>query len=118
MGFFKLSWLGTIAKVAVQLIAGGGAKVDAAQGLPFTISQILPAVERAIRYQGLGTKEKFDQWLELADRAVGEEPGALHLFGDLPAKLEEELSDHVIEIARIYGYHLLKVDGYWKPPQA
>jgi hypothetical protein len=112
MGFLSFGWLKVIAKAALQLLGGGGV-VPTESGAPFSLAQILPAVERAIRYGGLDSKAKFDEWLIMADQATGSEPGAVHLFGDLPPDKEEELWDHAIAVARIYGYHLLKVTGYY-----
>lgn len=80
--------------------------------LPFAVAQLLPAVQRAIEYQGLHTQEKFDTWLNTLDQATGVEAGAIDFVGGLPADKEEEFFDHLIEAARIYGYHLIGVKGY------
>ena len=79
--------------------------------LPFVVSQLLPAVEQAIRFQGLNTKEKFDSWLTTLDESTGIEP-PVDLISRLPAEQEEALFDHLLEAARIYGYHLIGVPGY------
>ena len=114
MGFFSLKWLQKVAHVAVNLLGTPAQpnSVPISSGLPFSFTQMMSSGERVIGYGGMASKEKFDAWLELADSATGSEKTAIDLFIGLPAKAEEELFDHLIDAARIYGYHLLKLPGY------
>jgi len=109
-----LGWIKAVLAVGVK-IYGFLMKDDKpglAETLPFAVGQILPAVQKAISYQGLNTKEKFDQWLKVIDTGTGVDEGAVDLISGLPAEKEEILFDHLVEIARIYGYHLIGVEGY------
>ena len=87
-------------------------KPSLTDALPFAVSQLLPVVQRAIEFQGFDTQEKFDAWLLTLDQATGVEAGAIDFIGGLPADKEEAFFDHLIGAARIYGYHLIGVEGY------
>lgn len=87
-------------------------KPSLADALPFAVAQLLPAVQKAIEFQGLNTQEKLDAWLDTLDKATGVEAGAIDFVGGLPADKEEEFFDALIQAARIYGYHLIGVKGY------
>jgi hypothetical protein len=80
--------------------------------LPTVVGQLLPAVQSAIKYQNMTTKAQLDAWLETLDASMGEEAGAVDIIHDMPSNREEELSDHLLAAARIYGYNLLGVEGY------
>jgi hypothetical protein len=96
-------------------IKGSDSKPDLlSDALPFAISQLLPAVKTAIAYKGLDTKEKLDAWLDAVDAATGDDPAALNLIPGMPAKVEEDFFDHAKEMARCYGYCLLRVPGYFE----
>jgi hypothetical protein len=60
----------------------------------------------------MDTKEKFDSWLKTVDTYTGNDAAAIDLIPKMPADAEEEFFDHLIEVARIYGYMLLNVEGY------
>lgn len=113
-----LGWFEAALTVGVKILGLLVSKKDQGQALtladafPFAISQLLPAVENAIKYQGLDTKEKLDGWLVTFDMATGEEPTAIDIIHGLPADKEEILFDHAIEIARIYGYYKIGVPGF------
>lgn len=111
-----LGWLKSAVSFAVKLYGwvNKGGKPSLADALPFAVSQLLPAVRRAIEFQGLDTQEKFDAWLDTLDEATGVEAGAIDFIGGLPAEKEEEFFDHLIEAARIYGYYIIGVPGYVK----
>jgi len=107
-------WLKAVVSIGLK-IYGYVAKSDKpglADALPFAVGQMLPAVQKAIEYQGLDTKEKFDAWLATVDAGTGSDEGALDLIVKLPPDKEEEFFDHLVEAARIYGYHLIGVVGY------
>lgn len=79
---------------------------------PDVTANVMKAVNAAVTYGGIDTKEKLDAYLATADAALGDEPAAIDIVKGLPADKEEQLSDHLIEAARIYGYHLIGVEGY------
>lgn len=107
-------WLKVIVGVAAKIYGyvKGSRPTTFANVIPFAVSQLLPAVENAIKYQSLDTKEKFDAWLQTLDQTTGSDPGAVDIIERLPADKEEEFFDHLVEAARIYGYHLIGVPGY------
>lgn len=109
-----LGWLKSAVVFGVKMFGWvtKSEKPSLVDALPFAVSQLLPAVQRAIEFQGLNTQEKFDTWLETLDQATGVEAGAIDFIGGLPAEKEEEFFDHLIAAARIYGYHLIGVKGY------
>jgi hypothetical protein len=97
------------------LIRGSGSKSDLlSDALPFVVNQLLPAVRTAIEYKGLNTRDKFDRWLETIDVATGDDDVSLDLIPHMPAKIEEDFFDHAKELARCYGYCLLRVPGYYE----
>ena len=109
-----LGWLKAAVVFAVKMFAwtrqsSTPSLVDA---LPFAVGQLLPAVQRAIEYQHLDTQVKFDAWLDMFDQATGVDTAAIDFIGGLPADKEEKFFDHLIEAARIYGYHLIGMEGY------
>ena len=93
-------------------IKGTGAKPTMTDLLPLVVGNILPAVEKAISYQNLDSQEKVDAWLATLDAATGEEASAADVLRDLPADKEEQLFDHLLEVARIYAYSKIGVEGY------
>lgn len=114
--FSKAGWILGIFKVGLsifKLFKGSDDKPSLTELLPFVLNQLIPAVDNAIKYQGLDTKEKFDQWLTFIDVSTGTDPGAFDFMGSMPPDVEEQMFDHLIETARIYGYNRLKVPGYY-----
>lgn len=108
-------WISGALKLGLGLwgwVRGQDSKPTLTDLLPVIMSNLLPAVEKAIGYQGLDTQEKFDSWLEALDAGTGSDPTAVDLIRDLPPDQEELLFDHLKEAARIYGYCLIKVPGY------
>lgn len=79
---------------------------------PDATANVMKAVQQAVNYGGLDSKEKLDAWLAQADSTLGNELTAIDVIPGLPPDKEEELSDHLIEAARIYGYMLLGLPGY------
>jgi len=110
-----LGWLKMAVTVGLKLfsfVTAKGTKPTMVDAIPFAVSQMLPAVQRAIQYQGLDTKEKLDAWLVTIDAGTGSDADAVDIIARLPADKEESFFDHLIEAARIYGYHLIGVEGY------
>lgn len=109
-----LGWLKAAVSFAVKMygFVTKDEKPSLVDALPFAVGQLLPAVQRAIQFQGLNTQEKFDAWLDTLDQSTGIDKGAIDFIGGLPADKEEEFFDHLIAAARIYGYHLMGLDGY------
>ena len=110
-----LGWLKMAVKVGLKIygfVTAPGAKPSLIDALPFAVGQLLPAVQKAIHYQGLNTKEKFDAWLVTVDAGTGSDENAVDFIAGLPADKEEIFFDHLIEAARIYGYNLIGVEGY------
>jgi len=108
-------WLKAAVTIGLKIygfVAKAGDKPSLADALPFAVGQLLPAIQKAIQYQGLDTKEKFDRWLATVDAGTGSEATAIDLIATLPADKEEAFFDHLIEAGRIYGYHLIGVEGY------
>jgi len=107
-------WLKAAVVIGLKIygFVSKGDKPSLADALPFAVGQMLPAVQKAIQYQGLDTKEKFDAWLIAVDAGTGSDTTAVDLLVRLPADKEELFFDHLIEAARIYGYHLIGVEGY------
>lgn len=107
-------WLKAAVVVGLKIygFVAGGDKPGLADALPFAVGQMLPAVQKAIQYQGLDTKEKLDVWLATVDTGTGSDINAVDLIIKLPADKEELFFDHLVEAARIYGYHLIGVEGY------
>ena len=91
----------------------GGVKPSVGDLLKFSLPQILQAVDNAVKYQGLTTKEQVDAWLQTADANFGADPGALDLVADMPAEAEEEMTDGLIQFVRAYAYYKAGVPGYW-----
>lgn len=89
-----------------------GSKPTLVELLPTVVSAVLPAVDQAIKFQGLDTKEKVDAWIVTLDAATGLDAAALDIVRDLPADKEEQLFDHVLEAARIFAYCKIGVPGY------
>lgn len=100
----------------LQLLASvkgsGNGKPSFSELLPTIVGAVLPAVDQAIRFQGLDTKEKVDAWITTLDAATGLDATALDIVKDLPADKEEQLFDHVLEAARIFAYCKIGVPGY------
>lgn len=90
----------------------GGAKPSVGDLLKFSLPQILQAVDNAVTYQGLSTKEQVDAWLSTADANFGADPGALDLVKDMPPEAEEEMTDGLIQFVRAYAYYRAGVPGY------
>lgn len=109
--FGVLKSLLKVGATVVKLFTGQD-RVSLMDGLPQVLGQLLPAVDNAIKYKGLDTKEKFDGWLETVDEVTGTDSLAIDVMPSLPADKEEELFDHLKEAARIYGYNKIGVDGY------
>lgn len=109
-----LGWIKAALGVAMQLYSkfSGGKKVSVLDALPEVIGKLLPAVQNAIKYQGLDSKAKVDAWLLELDTYTGEDVGAIDLIPDMPAKVEEVFFDHLKEVARCYAYMCIGVDGY------
>lgn len=110
-----LGWLKMAVMVGLKIYGYVTAKDDRpalADAIPFAVGQMMPAVKQAIRYQGLDTKEKLDAWLDTIDAGTGSDAEAVDVVAKLPADKEEVLFDHLIEAARVYGYHLIGVEGY------
>lgn len=80
--------------------------------IPFVIEKLFPAVQQAIAYGELDTKEKIDAWLETFDASTGTDPGAVELIPNMPAEIEEAFFDKIKDALRIYAYCLIKVPGY------
>lgn len=103
---------------AVQLlgsIKGSDHKPTFTDLVPTMLGSVLPALEQAMKFQNLDTKEKVDSWLTLADLATGVETTAPNLIHDMPRELQEQMFDHVLEAARIYAYCKLGVPGFSAP---
>ncbi len=111
-----IGWIKTALSLGLRMfgILTGKDKPRMTDALPFVLANLLPAVEKAIEYKGLSTQAKFDSWLATLDTGTGSDLDAADFFPNLPPNREEELFDHLIEAARIYGYCLLKVDGYYQ----
>lgn len=111
-------WIKALAVAGVkiyQMFKGAkdaGTPVSIMEGLPFALGQLLPAVDNAIKYGNMTTKEQFDSWLDTIDNMTGEDPGAIDFIKGLPDQQEEIMFDHLKEAARIYGYWRLKLPGY------
>ena len=112
-----LGWLKSAitfgAKLVSFLWSDGSPRPTLTDGLAFAVANLMPAVEKAINYGGMSTQAKFDSWLETIDQTTGTDPGAVDVFRNIPAEQEEQLFDHFKEAARIYGYNLLRVPGYY-----
>ena len=80
--------------------------------IPFVIEKMFPAVQQAIAYGQLDTKEKIDAWLETFDASTGTDPGAIELIPNMPAEIEEQFFDKIKDALRIYAYCIIKVPGY------
>jgi len=115
--FSKAGWLLGIFKVGISVFnlfkGSGEQKPSLTELLPFALTQLIPAVDNAIKYQGLASKEQFDQWLVTLDATTGSDPGAFDFMKSMPPEIEEEMFDALINVARIYGYNRLKVEGYY-----
>lgn len=108
-----LGWIKAALLLGINLFGWlKGGKKTLADALPFAIGQLLPAVENAVKFQKLDTKEKLDAWLEAVDAGTGDDATGVDIIRGLPAAKEEELFDHLIEVARTYGYYLIGVPGY------
>lgn len=110
-----LGWIKAAVGFGVKMYSklNEGSKTDVmSDALPFAISTLLPTVKNAIAYGGKNTKEKFDAWLDTLDAMTGDDQLAIDLIPSLPPALEEKFFDHLKEAARIYGYMMLKVEGY------
>lgn len=107
-------WIKAALGVAMQLWGkfSGGQKVNVLDVIPDVVGRLLPAVQQAVKYQGLNTKDKIDAWLETMDEYTGEDVGAVDLIPEMPAKVEEVFFDHLKEAARCYAYMLAGVEGY------
>lgn len=113
MGFWSFGWLVDVGKYLLNVLAPAGeAQLPAELGIPQIIQQALVLVQKAVKYDGMDTKAKFDAWLDAYDAGTGSDPAAINLIKGLPADKEEVMFDHVKEAARVYGYHLIGVEGY------
>jgi len=90
----------------------GGTKPGVGDLLKYALPQILTAVDNAVKYQGLSTKEQVDAWLATADASFGSDAGAVDLVKDMPQDKEEEMTDALIQFVRSYAYYRAAVPGY------
>ena len=93
----------------------GGKKPSISDLFKFALPSIMEAVDNAVKYQGLTTKEQVDSWLSTVDANLGLEPGALDLVRDMPGEAEEEMTDGLIQFVRAYAYYRTGVPGYKLP---
>lgn len=82
--------------------------------LPKVAGDLFSGIMDASKYQDLSSKEKIDAWLLTLDKSFGSEASALDVVRTLPADKEEELTDHIIEAARVILYMNAKVPGYYQ----
>ena len=93
-------------------IRGSDQKPTLTDLLPAIVGNILPAIDQAITFQNLDTKEKLDAWFGTLDAATGMEATAVDIIKNLPADKEEQFWDHIIEAARIFAYNKIGVEGF------
>jgi len=89
-----------------------GKKPSLPELLPGLVTTALQAVNDAVSFGNLTTKEQIDSWLDTFDMSTGSEPGALDLAPSMPKDKEEEMLDHLKEAIRAYAYNRAKVAGY------
>lgn len=114
IGGALLSVLG-LAKKAFEFLSGGK-KPALGDLLTFAFPQIIAAVDNAVKYQGLTTKEQVDAWLATVDSSFGTDPGAFDLIKDMPQSAEEEMTDGLIKFVQAYAYYRAGVVGYKLTP--
>lgn len=104
----------TILSVGVKVLSlfKGGQKPSIGETLSFTLQQLIPAIENAIAYENLDSKEKFDNWLETFDKSTGSDQYAVDLIKGMPKQAEEEFFDGIKQAAKAYGYMKIGVEGY------
>jgi len=91
----------------------GGQSVNLSSVLLTIAQNLMTAIPQAIQFGSLDTKEKFDDFLEAFDAFTGMEATAINVIKDMPPEKAEVFFDSIKEAARVYGYHLLKVEGYY-----
>lgn len=111
MNFFRFHWIVKAVMVTARFLGRMNQpnSTPIVSGLPFLVSQMFASIQRVIVYGGIDSKVKFDQWLELVDSSSPADITGLALFEGVPANVEEAIFDHLIVVARMYGYHLLEV---------
>lgn len=108
-------WIKSALSVGVQLFKflKGNKKPTLTDLLPFLLQSLFPAVEEAVQYGQLNTKEKIDSWLETFDNVTGSDVGAIDIVPDLSPELEEQLFDHIKEAVKIFAYCKAKIPGFF-----
>ena len=89
-----------------------GKKPSLPELLPGLVTGALQAVDQAMSFGTLTTKDQIDAWLDTFDMTTGADPGALNLAPSMPLDKEEEMLDHLKEAIRAYAYNRAKVAGY------
>jgi len=114
-GFKMFGWIKSALSVGVSVVKflTGVQKPKLTDVIPFVLEKIFPAVERAIAYGSLDTKEKIDTWLEEFDAKTGIEPTAVDIIPDMPPEVEEEFWDKIKEAVQIFAYCKARVPGYF-----
>jgi len=101
----------------VQMFTGK-TKPSFLDGAGMAVGQLIPAIQQAVNYGGMNTKEKIDSWLDNVDRTTGTDPGAIEMIPGMPPDKEEEFFDHLIGAARLYAYSYAKILGYYVADEA
>lgn len=94
----------------VKLIKG---KPHISDVIGFVVGHLPSVIQNAVDFGGYNTQEKIDDALTAFDNATGTDAGALAPFAGMPKEVQEQLFDHVKEIARIVAYNKIKVAGYY-----
>lgn len=104
----------SLIQLAIQIVSLIKGKPKIMDVLSFLFTHLPTLISNLVSSGQYTTKEKIDDALKAFDSATGTEPGAIAPFAGIPKDKQEELFQHVEEIARIVLYHECKIDGYFE----